>query len=533
MLGFYQGSDEEPDPAKEAIYLRAFEAAGFTQPMIASAEYKASRRLGPAGSKEGPYNYAPPAYWWDATPHMDSGGTFTNAGGAFGFDTEASPGNTIPTADSLARFLSDRGQAAIWNPASTHGLGSGPVQFHTSPPSSYTDISRLGQYNTALWHRYGPWSNMTPYQREAQAGGYEVTRALFEAYIGHSKDRANPSTGIIYWQLNKAWPSLQWQLYGSDFDQSGVYFGARKANEAVHVLYAYDTHGVKVANLTNQRQAGLRVRAEVIDLAGTVRLRRAARVPALGSQDVRAVLGPITPPAGTSTTYFLRLQLVRGSEVVSRNVYWLSTKPDVIDWSHTIGKGTGAAQPADGFADLTGLRDLPPAPVEVHATTHGDGADDETTVTITNTGHDTTPAFLVRADVRRSGVQGDDQVLPIRWSDDDVTLWPGETATLVARYRGGRPEGRLAGGQRVWLERAAAPGRCPGRLKCRRPDWPPRFPPLRCCTPSGPGSPPASAASCSALARAIVATASRWSGSTMVMPMPLRPARPVRPTRWV
>ena len=256
MLGFYQGSDEEPDPAKEAIYLRAFRAAGFTQPMIASAEYKASRRLGPAGSKEGPYNYAPPAYWWDATPHMDSGGTFTNAGGAFGFDTEASPGNTIPTADSLARFLTDRGQAAIWDPASTHGLGSGPFLFHTSPPSSYTGIARLGQYNTALWRRYGPWSNLTTYEREAQAGGYEVTRALFEAYVGHSKDRANPSTGIIYWQLNKAWPSLQWQLYGSDFDQPGVYFGAKKANEPVHVLYAYDTHGVKVANLTEPAPDG-------------------------------------------------------------------------------------------------------------------------------------------------------------------------------------------------------------------------------------------------------------------------------------
>ena len=28
VLAFYQGSDEEPDPAKEAIYLRAFRAAG-------------------------------------------------------------------------------------------------------------------------------------------------------------------------------------------------------------------------------------------------------------------------------------------------------------------------------------------------------------------------------------------------------------------------------------------------------------------------------------------------------------------------
>jgi exo-1,4-beta-D-glucosaminidase len=199
----------------------------------------------------------------------------------------------------------------------------------------------------------------------------------------------------------------------------------------------------------------------LLDLAGTVRLRRAARVPPLGSQDVRAVLGPITPPPGTSTTYFLRLQLVRGSTVVSRNVYWLSTKPDVIDWAHTIGKGTGAAQPPGGYADLTGLRQLPPAPVEVRATTRGDGADDETTVTLTNTGHDGTPAFLVRADVRRGGAQGDDQVLPIRWSDDDVTLWPGESVTLVARYRAEDLKGALpvvsVSGWNVPRRLAAAP----------------------------------------------------------------------------
>ncbi|WP_163569854.1 hypothetical protein [Fodinicola feengrottensis] len=34
--------------------------------------------------------------------------------------------------------------------------------------------------------------------------------------------------------MNKAWPSLQWSIYGDDFDQSGVYFGAKKSGEPVH-----------------------------------------------------------------------------------------------------------------------------------------------------------------------------------------------------------------------------------------------------------------------------------------------------------
>jgi exo-1,4-beta-D-glucosaminidase len=60
-------------------------------------------------------------------------------------------------------------------------------------------------------------------------------------------------------------------------------------------------------------------------------------------------------------------------------------------------------------------------------------------VTITNTSTKPTVAFFLRADVRRgsaSGVpaQGDNEVLPIMWSDNDATLWPGESETLRASY---------------------------------------------------------------------------------------------------
>ena len=48
-------------------------------------------------------------------------------------------------------------------------------------------------------------------------------------------------------------------------------------------------------------------------------------------------------------------------------------------------------------------------------------------------------AFFLRADVRRGSARapasGDNQVLPIMWSDNDVTLWPGESETLHATYQ--------------------------------------------------------------------------------------------------
>jgi hypothetical protein len=312
----------------------------------------------------------------------------------------------------------------------------------------------MGQYNTALWNRYGAWTDMASYQRAAQAGGYEITRALFEAYIGNAKDPANPSTGLIYWQMNKAWPSLQWNLYGYDLDQSGVFFGAKKANEAVHVMYSYADGSVRVANLTNAEQRGLRAKAEYVDLDGTVRAVHETAVEPLAGQDVRTVLTPAVP-ADISTTYFLRLTLKRGAETVSRNVYWLSTKPDRVDWANTIDEGDGAAFEPGGYADLTGLRSLGAASVGVRATTHRAGDDDVTRVTVTNISDRPVPAFLTRADVRRgtavgSPLDGDNQVLPILWSDNDITLWPGESQTLVATYRhadlkGARPVVTVAG----------------------------------------------------------------------------------------
>ena len=163
VFTFYQGSDEAPDPAKERIYLRAFGRADWQVPQVASAEYKSSAQLGPAGSKEGPYNYTPPVYWWNATPVMDEGGDFTNAGGSFGYDTETSPGNTIPTQDSLDRFLTAVDQAQLWDPArrtaSAPGRTSSTRATTTTTPASGGSASTTRRSGTATGR--GPTSPRT------------------------------------------------------------------------------------------------------------------------------------------------------------------------------------------------------------------------------------------------------------------------------------------------------------------------------------------------------------------------------------
>ncbi|MFD0392559.1 hypothetical protein ACFQ3Z_06355 [Streptomyces nogalater] len=128
---------------------------------------------------------------------------------------------------------------------------------------------------------------------------------------------------------------------------------------------------------------------------------------------------------------------------VSRNVYWLSTKPDTLDWSDT----TWYYTPVTEYADLTGLASMARVPVAATAVTRVSGGVSTTTVTLRHNGRGTTPALLTDVDV--VGAAGR-PVLPVRWSDNQVSLWPGESVTLTASYRtadlrGSAPSVRIAG----------------------------------------------------------------------------------------
>ncbi|HEX9622749.1 MAG TPA: beta-mannosidase, partial [Streptosporangiaceae bacterium] len=211
----FQWSDNQPTSQQESVSIAGFTAADFypQTPLIASAEYKSTATLGPAGEKEGPYDWVPPDYWYDTT-HLGTDSTVTNAGAAWGYDSEESAGDTVPTLDSLNRFMSASDLANLWQSPKFN-------QFHLNYEprckSGYS-FGTLCHFDTALSSRYGAWSSLAQYVQEAQAQDYENVRAQFEAFIDHANNTPLPSTGTIYWQMNKGWPSLLWNLYGSDGD---------------------------------------------------------------------------------------------------------------------------------------------------------------------------------------------------------------------------------------------------------------------------------------------------------------------------
>ncbi|MEQ0559842.1 beta-mannosidase [Amycolatopsis sp. NEAU-NG30] len=433
----YGWSDNEPVPRQESETLKAFAEADFQVPVIASAEYKSTPALGPSGEKEGPYDWVPPSYWYDSSHFDASDDSRTNAGGAWGFASEQSAGHTVPTLDSIRRFLSPAEQAKLWQDPAYN-------QYHANfePGHGGYAFGTLYTLDQSIARRYGKWTSLESYVDLAQLANYENTRSQFEAFLHHSTDKASPATGVVYWQLNKGWPTLLWSLYNDDGDQPGAYFGAQKANKPLHAIYGYDDGSVTLDNLGATAQAGLSVRARVLDTAGKVLDDRTVSGLSLRSQEVRTgVLRPRVPaetkaPA-PAQVYFVELQVSQGGKVLDRNVYWLSTQKDVVDWARTLGNPQATLAQ---YADLQALRHLPRSQVAAVASTRASGGDLVTTVTVTNTAKTPGAAFFLRADVRRGTPDGrerpgDNQLANAIWDDNDITLWPGQSQTLTVRYR--------------------------------------------------------------------------------------------------
>jgi exo-1,4-beta-D-glucosaminidase len=335
------------------------------------------------------------------------------------------------------------------------------AQCSTSPHTNYEPghtgyaFGTLFNLDKAVSERYGQWSSLAQYVEEAQLQNYEDTRAQFDAFIDHWNNQPTPSTGTIYWMLNKGWPGLLWDLYNQDDDEAGSFFGAQEANGSLHALYTYDNGTVTIDNLTGSSVTGLSVESRVYGLAGTLLDDRSSASMSLGTQSVENdVLHPEVPtathPPAVASTYFVELLLRRDGRIVDRNVYWLSSQPDVVNWNATEGSPQGTLSQ---YADLTALESLPAATLTVDASTgpaagqpvatgsSGTGSGREiTTVTITNSSTTSTVGLFLRTDVRKgtaAGVvlPGDNEVLPVSWSTNDITLWPGESETLTASYQ--------------------------------------------------------------------------------------------------
>ena len=408
VIGFLIGSDNAPPAAVAKIYLDTLQAEDWSLPIVAAAAAQATAGTGPSGMKmDGPYAWVPPAYWYA-----------DKLGGAFGFDSEVSAGASIPPLEDLHRMLSPQELEALWKYPQVR-------QYHAS--AAWSTFASIEPFATALATRYGAPRSLADYVAKSQLENYDNVRAQFEAFNAHMA-AAKPSTGVIYWMLNNAWPSLHWHLYDYFLNPAGAYFGARLANEPLHVQYSYDTRAIMLVNHTLSGERGLQAIIRVRNLDGSVPYeRRLKNIDLAGNLARQVATLPALP--GLSRTYFIELELASANdEPISRNVYWLSTQTDELDWA----RSNWYLTPVTRYADLTPLQSLPAATSEVRATVRHEGAEDIATVMLTVPSSSSAVALFQHVAMKRSA--DGELILPILWSDNDVTLWPGESLTLTARF---------------------------------------------------------------------------------------------------
>jgi exo-1,4-beta-D-glucosaminidase len=271
--------------------------------------------------------------------------------------------------------------------------------------------------------RYGAAENLNDFLRKSQAMNYEGQRAMFEAYARNKY----ASTGVIQWMLNNAWPSLIWHLYDYYLVPAGGYFGTKKACEPLHVQYSYDDNSVAVINGYDHSVDGSKVVAKIYDIELKEKASREAKLDLPADSSTRAFELPAVD--GISTAYFLKLELldVKGS-LLSDNFYWLSSKPDVLDWAH---KADTIYTPQSAYADLTGLNTLPQVRVTVQTKVSQQGSERIVRAVVKNPG----PHLAFMVHLRATNSKSGEDVAPVFWSDNYLSLLPGEKREVTAHFK--------------------------------------------------------------------------------------------------
>jgi exo-1,4-beta-D-glucosaminidase len=425
LFDWLYGSDNPPPPRVEEAYLKVLKECHWPNPSQSSASAKPTTVTGASGLKmTGPYEWVPPDYWL-----LDK-----KNGGAYGFNTETSPGPAVPPVASLKRMLPADHLWPIDNVWDFHAGGG--------------EFANVKVFTAALNARYGEATSVEDYAEKSQLMTYEGERAMFEAY----RRNKYVSTGVIQWMLNNTWPSTIWHLYDYYLRPGGGYFGTQKACEPLHVQFSYDDNSVVVTNSLQESFKGVTVAAKVYDLDLSEKYSKQVTLDVGPDSSTRAFTLPEI--SGLSKTYFVRLTLSDAAgQLKSSNFYWLSTQPDVLNWKKT----TWYYTPVQTYTDFTMLKSLPAVQLDLKAATENKGEENVTQVTVKNPSRHL--AFFVHLAVTQGS--GGEEVLPVLWQDNYFELMPGErrevAATYAARDLNGHSPAVAVDGWNVTASSAEAP----------------------------------------------------------------------------
>jgi exo-1,4-beta-D-glucosaminidase len=430
MLAWMNGSDNPPPPDVEDMYLKTEADLKWPNPVVSSATAKPTTVTDGSGVKmSGPYEYVAPPYW-QTDPYLQKDDDRCNkggCGGAYGFNSETSMGPAVPPIESIERMVPKN---HLW-----------PIDEYWNFHAGGGAFKNIQVFTDALNERYGKAANAKDFAFKSQLMTYEGVRAMYEAYSRNKYE----STGVIQWMLNNAWPSMIWHLYDYYLRPGGGYFGAKKAMQTLDPVYGYDDHSVWLVSSQYVDAKGLKVAARIFNIDGKQKFWKDTTLDAVADSTAKAF--EIPQIEGLSPAYFLDLRITDAKgKLAGSNFYWLSTKPETLDWA----KSNWYTTPTESYADYTALAQMPKVRLNVESRSERSGnsnsKDAVTRVVLENPSNNV--AFFVRLKLVKG--RGGEEILPVVWQDNYISLLPAEKREITATYHIGslgtsKPEIEISG----------------------------------------------------------------------------------------
>ena len=257
---------------------------------------------------------------------------------------------------------------------------------------------RSSEFNRLVEQGFGQCASAEEFARRAQLINYNGYRAMFEST---SRSRA----GLLLWMSHPCWPSMVWQTYDYYFEPTAAYFGAKKACEPLHIQYNALTDSIEVVNHSAGRQPQLMATATVYDLNGKRVCQQKRRMD--NREDTTTAWMKLSTllPKAPSDVWYLRLTLADKRGMLSENLY-------------IMGREEG---------NYRALSSLPKAEVEQQVKHDG-----PCRMLVTLRNKSKVPATFVRLNLK--GGDGE-QILPVLYSDNYITLMPGEQKTVTIEWK--------------------------------------------------------------------------------------------------
>jgi beta-mannosidase len=300
---------------------------------------------------------------------------------------------SIPTLEGVKAMLDPKDWEAIDNDAwAEHDLCRGAQEGRGNSPI----------YSEMITQRYGKWQNLADFVRKAQMMNYESHRALYE---GRFARLFTPNAGVLLWMSNPAQPSFVWQIYSHDLETFASFYATKKACEPVHIQMNQSDFHVMVINHTPADLPGLRASIRVFNLDGSIKhqeVRSGISAKASAATDA----GAIEFPEGLSPVHFVKVELRNAQDqLISDNFYWRGTQQD----------------------ELAALDTIPTVQLNASIFRRDSNGECILDVTLTNP----TNAIAVMAHVQLRREKENVRVLPAFYTDNYVSLLPGESRTII------------------------------------------------------------------------------------------------------